>query len=479
MLGSKAGRGLLTVLGCWTVGLLLAPLGVAAPGELDSSFGRMGEFALQTNPACGDGCPEYIGSNGQTLALQPDGKLLIAGQNFDHRAYVEGPRSVVVRLNSDGTLDGTFGSGGYAQTPAFEVRRLYASADGNFTSVGIADATNGFPDRVGIEHYSAAGATTAATQWFVVPFLAETAQIDSKGRLVVLGITTPPLIPHGSEPKIMRFLPTGALDRSFGEGGVISLQAPEVTTESPPSGPEAFALGNDGSVFVAATTYALIPSRPFGEPKAHTVLYHFAPNGKPDRSFGRGGAVALPASKGYESLALAVAPDGDVVLAAGEDITGSSKQARLLIVRYTKTGRPDSSFGSGGVAARAWDSISPDLVPSAIAFDARGSALIAGSDIFTPYPGSVGKWFLARLTDDGFDCSFGSRGVVLGGMGTSANAVAVQTEGRIVIVGKRSQEFAAARYTGGGTPRTCPGEHKSRKPKHRKPKRRHKRRRHR
>lgn len=467
MLRSGLNCGLLAVICCWAAGLLAAPPGAAAPGDLDSLFGRMGEFALQTNPACGDGCPEYVGSSAQALALQPGGKLLIAGQNFDNRTYVEGPRSVVVRLNSDGTLDGTFGSGGYAQTPAFEVRRLYASADGSLTSVGIADATNGFPDRVGIDHYSAAGATTAAAQWFVVPFLAETAQIDSNGRLVAFGITTPPLIPHGSEPKVMRFLPTGALDRSFGEGGVISLQTPDVTTESPPSGPEAFALAKDGSVFVAATTYALTPSKPFSEPKAHTALYHFAQNGKPDRSFGQGGMLALPASKGYESFALAVAPDGDVVLAAGEDITGSIQRVHLQVVRYTKAGRPDDSFGSRGVATRAWNSISPDLVPTAIAFDARGDAVIAGTNTFTPSPGSVGKWFLTRLTNSGFDCSFGSRGLVLGGTGTSANALAVETDGRIVIAGKRSHEFVVARYMGGGTPRTCPGEHKSHKPKHR------------
>ncbi len=67
----------------------------------------------------------------------------------------------------------------------------------------------------------------------------------------------------------------------------------------------------------------------------------------------------------------------------------------------------------------------------------------------------------ARLTNSGFDCSFGSHGLVLGGMGTNANAVAVQTDGHIVIAGERDQEFVVARYMGGGTPRTCPGEHKS------------------
>jgi len=477
MLESGLSCGLLLMIGCCAAGLLAPSSGVAAPGELDSSFGRMGEFALQTNPACSVVCPEQIGSYAQTLALQPDGKLLIAGQNFDYQAfdnqaYAEGPKNVVVRLNSDGTLDGTFGNGGFAQTPAFgEVLSLYANADGSITSVG-SNPPGRFGEAVGIEHYTASGATVGAVQWFAAPFLAKTAQIDSKGRLVVLT--------DGSEPEIVRLLPTGALERSFRIGeanadGAKSLVAPS-ETENPPYGPEAFALAKDGSVFVAATTSDPMHFDSGNEPlKAHTVLYRFTSSGKLDRSFGRGGMVALPASKGYESLALAAAPDGDVVLAAGEDITGSLQQVHLLVVRYTKTGRPDDSFGSGGVAARGWNSISPDLVPSAITFDARGDTVIAGTNTFTPNPGSVGKWFLARLTNSGFDCTFGSRGVVLGGEGTSADAVVVQTDGRIVIAGERHHEFAAARYMGGGTPHTCPGEHKSHKlkPKHRRQRRRH------
>lgn len=445
---------------CWAAGLLTAPLGVAASGELDSSFGRMGEFSLQISPACSGGCSGFVGSYAQTLALQADGKLLISGQDFENQGYAEKPRNVIVRLNGNGTLDGTFGSDGLAETSAFEVWHLYANADGDITSVGV-NATDRFGGAVGMEHYTAFGSPIGAVQWFAVPFLAEDAEIDSKGRIVVLSETTPPLLPHGSEPKIVRFLPTGAADRSFGKGGMISLPASS-ELETQPSAPEAFALGKDGSVFVAATTYL----RTGREAKAHTVLYSFTPSGKPDRSFGRSGMVTLPSSKGYEALALAVAPNGDVVLAAGEDAKGSSKRTRLLVVRYTKTGRLDNSFGSDGVAARTWDSISPDIVPSAVTFDARGDVVVAGSNTFTPEPGSGGNLFLARLTRNGFDCSFGADGVVLGGWGTSANSVAVQTNGRIVVVGRRNQEFTGTRFVGGGALRTCLGEGKTRKPQH-------------
>jgi uncharacterized delta-60 repeat protein len=492
MLESRLGRGLLVTLSCWVAGLLATSLSVAAPGELDPSFGQAGEFVLQANAACRTGCPEFVGSYAQALAVQPDGKLLIAGRNVDNRAaaYVEGPQSALVRLTDDGMLDGTFGSGGFAQAPPFEVQRLYVQADGSLMDVGVS-ATGAVGGAVGIEHYTASGMAAGAAQWFAMPVLphgppiaAGTPQIDGAGQSVVLGGTIVPLIPHGDEPKLMRFLPTGALDGTFGSGGVVSLRAPD-KTETPPSGPDTFALGNDGSVFVAASTY--LDYRGDEERKAHIVIYHFTTKGRLDRSFGRGGMVALPGSRGYEALALAVAPDGGVVLAAGEDVAGPPKRKRLLVVHYTKTGWPNSSFGHEGVVARTWvshDVIPPHvyvmpngIVPSAIAFDTRGNVVIAGSKYtYTPDTGTVGSWFLARLTHKGFDCSFGSSGVVFGGVRASANAVAVQADERLVIAGERDHEFMAARYMGGGTPRTCPGERKSRIPKH---KHRRKRRRHR
>jgi uncharacterized delta-60 repeat protein len=490
MLESRFGRGLLVTLGCWVVGLLATPLSVAAPGELDPSFGQLGEFALQTNAACRAGCPEFVNSSAQALAVQPDGKLLIAGRNVDNRAaYVEGPQSALVRLTDDGMLDGTFGSGGFAQAPPFIVQRLYVQADGSLMDVGVG-ATGAIGGAVGVEHYTASGAATSAVQWFAMPLLphglpigAGTPEIDGAGRFVSLGGTIVPLIPHGDEPKLVRFLPTGALDGTFGSSGVVSLRAPD-TTETPPSWPATFALSNKGSVFVAASTYLGSGKE---ERKAHTVIYHFTTKGRLDRPFGRGGMVALPGSGGYEALALAVAPDGGVVLAAGEDVAGPPKRKRLLVVRYTKTGRPDNSFGYEGVIARTWvshDVIPPHvsvmpngIVPSAIAFDARGDAVITGSKYtYTPDTGTVGSWFLVRLTHKGFDCSFGPSGVVFGGVRASANAVSLQADERIVIAGERDHGIMAARYMGGGTPRTCPGERKSRTPKH---KHRHKRRRHR
>ena len=447
----------------------------------------MGEFVLQTNAACSNSCPEFAGSDAQALALQPDGKLLIAAQDFNYGAHEEGPRSTIVRLDDHGTLDDTFGSGGLVPAP-FEVRSLYPQTDGSLVSVGVNDNKVVFDGEVGIEHYTASGVPAALVQWFTMPgtlgepIAAFTPEIDGAGRLVVGGDKIVFLVPHGDEPDLVRFFPTGAPDASFGSDGIVSLRAPS-KAELPPSAPDAFALRKDGSLFVATTTY----DDSAEEKKAHTVLYHFTSNGKLDPHFGRGGMVALPSSGDYEAIALAVTPGGGVVLAAGEVLSGSSVRAQLLIMRYTKAGQPDSSFGRKGVVTRTWSSqeatfqrahATPiSVVPSAMAFDARGDIVVAGTRAtFVPDTGSVKSWVLARLTPSGFDCAFGSSGVAIGSAGASANAVAVQADGRIVIAGERDHELVSARYMGGGMPRTCPGDHKNHRPKH---KHRHQRQRHR
>jgi uncharacterized delta-60 repeat protein len=473
MLRSRLRRGVPVVLGCWVVGLSVTPSSMAAPGELDPYFGQMGEFALQTGAACSGICPEFTGPVARALALQSDGKLLIADQSPESARNTGEAHSTILRVDDNGALDDTFGNGGLAPAP-FEVQSLSAEANGDLVSTGLNDNYMASKEEVGIEHYTASGTPTTPVQWSIMPrdqeglqILAFDSIIDGANRLLVFGSQIVPLVPDGDEPKLVRFLPTGALDTSFGSDGIASVQTLS-KAETSASWPGAFALRKDGSLLVAATTYKTNRNRE--EIKAHAVIYQFTSNGKLNPQFGRGGMMALPNSSGYESLELAATPDGGFVLAAGESLSGSAIENRLVIVRYTKTGRPDNSFGRKGVATRTWSSQEAafrrtdakpfGVIPSAIAFDPRGRIVVAGSrKIFTFGPGSVENRFLARLTHSGFDCSFGSSGIVFGGANTSADAVAVQAHGHIVIAGKRNHEIVAALYKGGGAPRTCPGEH--------------------
>ena len=98
--------------------LLWLGLGLPAqPGALDNSF----------NPSD----PVFLGANGdvEALAVQPDGKILIAGF---FSAYNGAPRNRIARLNTDGSLDTGFnpGTGVSGRVRAAPFRRWPCSPTG-------------------------------------------------------------------------------------------------------------------------------------------------------------------------------------------------------------------------------------------------------------------------------------------------------------------------------------------------------------
>src|SRR5262249_20460037 len=74
-------------------------------GSLDNSFGSAGKVTTEISP----GQPD----DAYAVAVQPDGRIVAAGTTF------AGPTSddfAVVRYETDGSLDGSFGFGGIATT---------------------------------------------------------------------------------------------------------------------------------------------------------------------------------------------------------------------------------------------------------------------------------------------------------------------------------------------------------------------------
>jgi uncharacterized delta-60 repeat protein len=84
----------------------------AADGDLDQSFGKGGIVTTDIEPAAG---PDDKENEGRAIAVQADGKIVVGAQI---RLDVNGTimNSAVIRYNSDGSLDTTFGSGGKVMT---------------------------------------------------------------------------------------------------------------------------------------------------------------------------------------------------------------------------------------------------------------------------------------------------------------------------------------------------------------------------
>lgn len=179
-----------------------------ADGSLDSSFG----FGGKASTDCGGGCSVA------DAVLQPDGAIVAAGGRFDTPSG--GPDFQLVRYLPDGTLDAGFGAGGVVLTdfPSGRQDTAFALAlqtDGKLIATGVT-VTSATDSNVGVVRYDTNGSLdpTFGTGGFVVPTSAQHEEgfdvaLYPDGRMLV-----------SSRDSIIRMLPDGSLDPTFGTGGV-------------------------------------------------------------------------------------------------------------------------------------------------------------------------------------------------------------------------------------------------------------------
>jgi len=179
-----------------------------------------------------------------------------------------------------------------------------------------------------------------------------------------------------------------------------------------------------------------------------------APNGGLDTSFGIGGKVST--AFGGSNTAMGLQADGKVVMVGGS-------ASDFLLARYNPDGSLDPSFGTGGLVTSDVGGGSAD--------EARGVAIQSDGKIVVVGNAAVGltannlvnfDFAVARYNTDGsLDATFGNGGKVttdFNGQFDRAFAVAIQSDGRIVVAGNVgfpivsgiATDFGIARYNANG-----------------------------
>jgi uncharacterized delta-60 repeat protein len=156
-----------------------------------------------------------------------------------------------------------------------------------------------------------------------------------------------------------------------------------------------------------------------------------------DLTFGTDGVVATDIENGSrdEGMAVAVQQDGKIV------VSGNFNQ-KFLLLRYKPNGSLDTTFDSDGMVT--W----PDTAAhgKAIVVKSDGKILVGG----LLYGEETSDYGLFQFNSDGsLDASFGSSGIVTSdplGSVDDGEAIAVQSDGKILLVGHSDIEISGIQY---------------------------------
>ena len=126
-----------------TSGADIAVVRYNTDGSLDTSFGADGIVTTDISGA----------DQGEAVALQGDGKILVSGSSQGPSGSA--PDFAVVRYNTDGSLDTSFGTGGIVTTDIFdenlnlhdEARAMAVQSDGKIVVVGWSYDNFNTPER--------------------------------------------------------------------------------------------------------------------------------------------------------------------------------------------------------------------------------------------------------------------------------------------------------------------------------------------
>jgi uncharacterized delta-60 repeat protein len=397
----------------------------ATGGDLDPTFGIGGKVTTDLN----------FGDVGRAMVLQPDGKIVVAGTTGGN-----GTDFALARYNTNGSLDPSFGTGGWTSTDfngLFDgVRGIALQTDGKIVAAGV--TTNGTISDFAMARYNPNGSLDASfgtAGKVITDFLGGIDDVgavllQTDGKIVVVGAAFAGYT-ESFNFALARYDTYGNLDPSFGSGGKVSTDFGGAETGL------GAALQQDGKIVVV------------GVSGLGFVVARYNIDGSPDSGFGSGGQVVTTFASG-EGVAYSVVIQSDhKILAAGY-----SGFYDFTLVRYGSSGNLDSSFGSGGIVITDFYGGSDNGF--AVALQTDGKAIVAGSA--APRFGSS-DFALARYDTSGnLDPSFGTNGKVttdFSGSEDQASAIAIQSDGKIVLAGAAYQDsccgffnFALARYNG-------------------------------
>lgn len=254
------------------------------------------------------------------------------------------------------------------------------------------------------------------------------AAVQADGKIVITRT-----ISNGTDNDIitLRIKQDGTIDTGFGTQGKVT-----TTFGTGQDISRCIAVQPDGRVIVGGESHV---------GAWRLAMIRFMADGTPDSSFGISGKVMTTSAVGAGSATgIVLQSDGKIVTAG----SAPGDYNDFAVVRFNVDGSLDSSFGTSGRSAVSIGTGLSNDWPSCLALQPDGKIVVAGY--------SDGDFAVVRLlANGGLDNNFGVGGkvVVDAGSGGFLESVALQSDGKILVCGGGgSNDFALFRFNTDGTP---------------------------
>jgi len=301
-----------------------AALRCHANGTLDTSFGNQGEWISDD--------PNFVIAN--NVIIQPDGKILLVGYNYVY--------FIVVRLLPDGTNDPSFGVSGkayFSVWPGSDLRTLYdliLQPDGKILVCGFSTDndveamitrlnSNGTLD----SSFGTFGKIIIKPEFFNANrvFISRIG-LNGDGQILASGFYT--INGQASVGFVLKYQNNGQQDMTFGESGVARFQHP----------------GPIGDIFVLPTNHFLVLCGIYDTATFNltTTLIKWKADGKVDSSFANKGYASFPVvATGHNTPRNGfLQPDGGVM------VFGNWHSGKGFLGRFNEDGSIDKTLGING-----------------------------------------------------------------------------------------------------------------------------------
>ena len=343
-------------------------------GTIDTTFGTNGKMSFSS----GTGTLSYL----YDMALQPDVKVVMAGYRWNGSAG----DFLMARVNTDGTLDNTFGVNGVAvfDDANSEVAESFAiNADGSFIVSGY---VNNHYTLLKVKSNGTIDTAFGNNGWVTTPFEGLSASststsINAAGRIIVGGMG----VGAGQSEYVMAaYNADGTLDNTFGQGGRINFHIGYDND----FGLQVIQLDN-GKILFGGHSY--VGSTPL---RYEIAVVRLNANGSFDNSFGENGVFKSrffePGRSYLEDMALQ--SDGKLVVTGAANVNNEENYGLL---RITENGQLDTTFGEDGQVIQKIDNIY--AISKNIALQSDGKIVVAGDA--TPFGGGKTQFFIARYNN--------------------------------------------------------------------------------